>query len=198
MSSSAELRNGRVKTIMERAEAFNCNDVELLKSMSTQRMIIGEEIDATKTGERPNVANYQRVNCNGGFLGNLEKYLSLSLTKGAIKEKVESFIEQHNEKELLVTVSLISKGKGKNPICNFYIDSESREVIESCDKECLTINISSLPKALNSDDVVIPYEEVMICEELEKVGETSNDVVAKVLEIVFKNGTVMELGFLNI
>ena len=59
MSTSAELRNGRVETMMERAEAFNCNDVELLKSMSTQRIIIREEIDATKTGIRP---NYQMLN----------------------------------------------------------------------------------------------------------------------------------------
>lgn len=59
MSTSAELRNGRVKTMMERVEAFNCNDVELLKSMSTQRMIMGEEIDATKSGIRP---NYQMLN----------------------------------------------------------------------------------------------------------------------------------------
>lgn len=59
MSSSADLRNGKIKTMMERAEAFNCNDVELLKSMSTQRMIIGEEIDATKSGIR---LNYQMLN----------------------------------------------------------------------------------------------------------------------------------------
>ena len=48
------------------------------------------------------------------------------------------------------------------------------------------------------DDVTIRYEEVVNCESTVRTGETKDDILADVLEIAFKNGTVLELGFLCI
>lgn len=42
------------------------------------------------------------------------------------------------------------------------------------------------------------YEEVVKCEPTVRTGETEDDILADVLEIEFKNGTVVELGFLKI
>ena len=46
--------------------------------------------------------------------------------------------------------------------------------------------------------MTIRYEEVIRCEVTVKTGETKDDLLADVLEITFKNGTVLELGFLCI
>lgn len=54
-------------------------------------------------------------------------------------------------------------------------------------------SVSSIP-----DDVTIRYEEVTRCESTVKTGETEDDILADVLEVAFKNGTVLELGFLKI
>lgn len=55
-----------------------------------------------------------------------------------------------------------------------------------------------MPQSLIPDNVIIQYEEVIRCEPAVRIGETRNDIVAHVLEIEFKNGTFMELGFLCI
>lgn len=55
-----------------------------------------------------------------------------------------------------------------------------------------------MPQSLIPDDAIIQYEEVVRCEPTVRTGETTNDIVAHVLEIELKNGTFMELGFLCI
>ena len=69
-------------------------------------------------------------------------------------------------------------------------DSEKTELIIS--------NYASPLVSLVPDDVAIRYEEVTRCEATVKTGETKDDILADVLEIGFKNGTVLELGFLCI
>lgn len=58
MSTSAELRNGRIANYQE-INSASSEDLEAYMKLSATRMIIGEEIDATKTGIRP---NYQMFN----------------------------------------------------------------------------------------------------------------------------------------
>ena len=57
---------------------------------------------------------------------------------------------------------------------------------------------SKQEKAVIPDDVTVRYEEVVNCESTVRTGETEDDILADVLEIGFKNGTVLELGFLKI
>ena len=64
--------------------------------------------------------------------------------------------------------------------------------------ELIISNYASPLVSLIPDDMTIRYEEVIRCEATVKTGETKDDIVAHVLEIAFKNGTVMELGFLCI
>ena len=59
-------------------------------------------------------------------------------------------------------------------------------------------NYASPLVSLVPDDVTIRYEEVIRCEDIVKTGETEDNILADVLEIAFKNGTVLELGFLKI
>ena len=117
------------------------------------------------------------------------------LTREKIKKTVEDFFGEHEEKELIVTVSLDSSNR--KTICNFHIASEIYEIVESSTKTELIIrnyaSVSSIP-----DDVTIRYEEVTRCESTVKTGETEDDILADVLEVAFKNGTVLELGFLKI
>ena len=119
------------------------------------------------------------------------------LSKETIKKTVEDFFEEHEEKELIVTVSLDSSNR--KAICNFHIASEIYEIVEDSTKtELIISNYASPLVSLIPDDVTIRYEEVVKCESTVRTGETEDDVLADVLEIGFKNGTVLELGFLKI
>lgn len=118
------------------------------------------------------------------------------LTRETIKQTVEDFFGEHEEKELVVTVLLDSNRKA---ICNFHIDAQEREIVEDSTKtELIISNYTSPLVSLIPDDMTIRYEEVIRCEATVKTGETKDDIVAHVLEIAFRNGTVMELGFLCI
>ena len=120
-----------------------------------------------------------------------------TLTKEAIKQTVEDFFGEHEEKELIVTVSLDSSNR--KAICNFHIASEIYEIVENSTKtELIISNYASPLVSLVPDDVTIRYEEVTRCETTVRTGETEDDILADVLEITFKNGTVLELGFLCI
>ena len=119
------------------------------------------------------------------------------LTREKIKQTVEDFFGEHEEKELIVTVSLDSNNR--KAICNFHIASEIYEIVENSTKtELIISNYASPLVSLVPDDVTIRYEEVTKCEVTVKTGETEDDILADVLEIEFKNGTVLELGFLKI
>ena len=120
-----------------------------------------------------------------------------ALTREKIKQTVEDFFGEHEEKELVVTVSLDSSNR--KAICNFHIASEIYEIVENSTKtELIISNYASPLVSLVPDDVTIRYEEVTKCEVTVKTGETEDDILADVLEIEFKNGTVLELGFLKI
>lgn len=120
-----------------------------------------------------------------------------TLTRETIKQTVEDFFGEHEEKELIVTVSLDSSSR--KAICNFHIASEIYEIVQDSAKtELIISNYASPLVSLVPDDVTICYEEVTRCEATVRTGETENDILADVLEIGFKNGTVLELGFLKI
>lgn len=119
-----------------------------------------------------------------------------TMSKEIIKQTVEHFLSEHDEKELNVAIYLDSSGR--KPICNFHIDTTELETIEDSTKAQLVISDFTTPKSLIPDDVTIRYEEVTRCEAAVRTGETENDILADVLEIGFKNGTVLELGFLKI
>ncbi len=119
-----------------------------------------------------------------------------TLTREKIKQTVEDFLSDHDEKELNVAIYLDSNGR--KPICNFHIDTPELETIEDSTKAQLVISDFTTPKSLIPDDVTIRYEEVTRCETTVRTGETEDDILADVLEIEFKNGTVLELGFLKI
>ncbi len=138
-----------------------------------------------------------RVNTRLAFLArkHSDQKKPIVLSKETIKKTVEDFFGEHEEKELIVTVSLDSGNR--KTICNFHIASEIYEIVESSTKTELIISnyasVSSIP-----DDVTIRYEEVTRCEPTVRTGETEEDILADVLEVAFKNGTVLELGFLKI
>ena len=114
-----------------------------------------------------------------------------------IKQTVEDFFGEHEEKELTVNVLLDSSNR--KAICNFHIASEIYEIVEDSTKtELIISNYASPLVSLIPDDVTIRYEEVTRCEATVRTGETKDDILADVLEIEFKNSTVMELGFLCI
>lgn len=119
-----------------------------------------------------------------------------TLSKEKIKQTVEHFLSEHDEKELNVAIYLDSSGR--KPICNFHIDTPELETIEDSTKAQLVKSDFTTPKSLIPDDVTIRYEEVTRCEPAVRTGETEDDILADVLEIGFKNGTVLELGFLKI
>ena len=140
-----------------------------------------------------------RVNTRLAFLErkHSDQKKPIVLSKETIKKTVEDFFEEHEEKELVVTVSLDSSNR--KAICNFHIVSEIYEIVENSTKtELIISNYASPLVSLVPDDVTIRYEEVTKCEVTAKTGETENDILADVLEIGFKNGTVLELGFLKI
>ena len=118
-----------------------------------------------------------------------------TLSREKIKQTVEDFLSEHDEKELNVAIYLDSNGR--KPICNFHIDTPELETIEDSTKSQLVISDFKTP-SLIPDDATIQYKEVARCEPTVKTGETKDDIVADVLEIAFKNGTVLELGFLKI
>lgn len=121
----------------------------------------------------------------------------MKLTRETIKKTVEDFFAEHEEKELVVTVSLYSSNR--KSICNFHIDSQVREIVEDSTKaELIISNYASPSLSLTPDDVTIRYEEVTRCETTVRTDETKDDIVAHVLEIAFRNDTFMELGFLCI
>ena len=120
-----------------------------------------------------------------------------TLTRETIKQTVEDFFAEHEEKELTVTVSLDSSNR--KTICNFHIASEIYEIVENSTKtELIISNYASPLVSLIPDDVTIRYEEVTRCEATVKTGETKDDILADVLEIAFRNITSLELGFLKI
>lgn len=118
------------------------------------------------------------------------------LIREEIKKSVEDFLKEHEQKELNITIYLDSSER--KPICNFHIDTSELETIEDSTKTQLVISDFTTPKSLIPDDVTIRYEEVARCETTVRTGETEDDILADVLEVAFKNGTVMELGFLKI
>lgn len=119
------------------------------------------------------------------------------LTRETIKQTVEDFFGEHEEEELTVTILLDSSNR--KAICNFHIESQEREITEDSTKtELIISNYASPLVSLVPDDVTIRYEEVARCEVAVRTGETKDDILADVLEIAFKNGTVLELGFLCI
>ena len=119
------------------------------------------------------------------------------LTRETIKKTVVDFFTEHEEKELTVTISLDSSNR--KAICSFHIDAEERKIVEDSTKTELIISNYVTPLlSLIPDDVTIRYEEVTRCEPAVRTGETKDDILADVLEIEFKNGTVLELGFLCI
>ena len=140
-----------------------------------------------------------RVNTRLAFLSrkHSDQKESIVLSKEKIKQTVEDFFGEHEEKELVVTVSLDSSNR--KAICNFHIASEIYEIVENSTKtELIISNYASPLVSLVPDDVTIRYEEVTRCETTVRTGEAKDDILADVLEIEFKNGTVMELGFLRI
>lgn len=118
------------------------------------------------------------------------------LIREEIKKSVEDFLKEHEQKELNITIYLDSSER--KPICNFHIDTSELETIEDSTKAQLVISDFATPKSLIPDDVTIRYEEVIRCETTVRTGEAKDDILADVLEIAFKNGTVLELGFLCI
>lgn len=121
----------------------------------------------------------------------------MELTRETIKQTVENFFQEHEEKELTVTILLDSSNR--KTICNFHIDAQEREIVEDSIKtELIISNCATSLLSLIPDDVAIQYEEVVRCDTAIRTGETKDDIVAHVLEIKFKNGTVLELGFLCI
>lgn len=139
-----------------------------------------------------------RVNTRFAFLvrKHSDQKESMVLSKEKIKQTVEDFLSEHDEKELNVVIYLDSNGR--KPICNFHIDTPELEIIEDSTKEQIVISDFTTPKSLIPDDVTIRYEEVTRCEPIVRTGETEEDILADVLEVAFKNGTVLELGFLKI
>lgn len=121
----------------------------------------------------------------------------MKLTRETIKQTVEDFFGEHEEKELTVTVSLDSSNR--KAICNFHIDTHECEIIEDSTKtELIISNYASPSLSLVPDDVTIRYEEVVRCETDVVTGETEDDILADILKITYINGTVMELGFLYV
>lgn len=120
----------------------------------------------------------------------------MDLTRETIKQAVEDFLTEHDEKELNVAIYLDSSGR--KPICNFHIDTSELKTVEDSTKAQLVISDFTTPQSLIPDDVTIRYEEVIRCENTVRTGETKDDILADVLEIIFQNGTVLELGFLKI
>lgn len=119
-----------------------------------------------------------------------------AITRETIKQTVEDFFAEHDQKELNVTIYLNS-GRRKS-ICNFHIDTSECEIIEDSTKAGLIISNFATPKSLIPDDVTIRYEEVIRCDPNVRTGETKDDILADVLEIEFKNSTLLELGFLYV
>lgn len=121
----------------------------------------------------------------------------MELTREIIKQTVEDFFAEHEEKELTVTVSLNSNNR--KAICNFHIDAQEREITEDSTKtELIISNYASSLVSLVPDDVTIRYEEVTRCETDVATGETEDDILADILKITYINGTVVELGFLYV
>ena len=91
------------------------------------------------------------------------------LTRETIKQTIEDFFGEHEEKELIVTVSLDSSNR--KAICNFHIASEIYEIVEDSTKtELIISNYASPLVSLIPDDVTIRYEEVVRCETTARTG----------------------------
>ena len=121
---------------------------------------------------------------------------SPDITRENIMEVIEDFFAKHDKKELSVSVYLDTEGK--KPICSFHIDSDYREVVENSNKSQLIISDFTTPKSLIPEEVKITYDEVVKCDPTVRTGETEDDIIADILEIMFRNGTVLELGFVYI
>lgn len=119
-----------------------------------------------------------------------------TITRETIKQTVEDFFAEHDQKELNVTFYLNSDRR--KSICNFHIDTPECEIIEDSTKAGLIISSFATPKSLIPDDVTIRYDEVVKCETDVATGETEDDILADILKITYINSTVIELGFLYI
>ncbi len=119
-----------------------------------------------------------------------------TITRETIKQTVEDFFAEHDQKELNVTFYLNSDRR--KSICNFHIDTPECEIIEDSTKAGLIISNFATPKSLIPDDVTIRYDEVVKCETDVATGETEDDILADILKITYINSTVIELGFLYI
>ncbi len=122
--------------------------------------------------------------------------LNDTLTRETIKETVEKFFSEHNEKELLVSIFLDKEFK--KTICNFHMNPEYLQIDEDSTKSELIIADYTTSKSLIPDEVTISYEEVVNCEVTIQTGETEDDILADVLEVTFRNGIILEFGFLYI
>ena len=99
-----------------------------------------------------------------------------TITRETIKQTVENFFAEHEEKELNVIVSLDSNNR--KAICNFHIDAQEREITEDSTKtELIISNYASSLVSLVPDDVTIRYEEVRRCETDVATGETEDDIL---------------------
>lgn len=97
-----------------------------------------------------------------------------------------------------MNITIYLDSSGRKSICNVHIDTPEYEMIEDSAKTELIISDYKIPKSLIPNDVTIRYEEVTRCEITVKTGVDKDDILADVLEVSFKNGTVMEPGFLYI
>lgn len=117
------------------------------------------------------------------------------LTKEKIKKTVKNFFSAHSQKELTVSVYLDSEHN--ESVCTFHISAQDWEVTENTAETELVISDFITPKtALIPDKVEIPYDKAVGCKADTVTGEGS-DIAADVLIVTFKNGTVIELEFLN-
>lgn len=124
------------------------------------------------------------------------KSRNYTITKEKINQIIEDFLTKHDQKELNVAIYLNSNSR--KSICKFHIDTPEYEIVENSIKSQLIISNFTMPQSLIPDNVIIQYKEVIRCGLTVRTGETTNDIVAHVLKIEFKNGTFMELGFLCI
>lgn len=111
-----------------------------------------------------------------------------------VKQIIVNFFASHDNGEKELYVSIFLDARRKTSICNLHIDSGYREIIEDDTKAIFVISNYADQMLTIPDDVTIRYDEVTRCEATVRTGETKDDIVADVLEITFKNGTVLELG----
>ena len=152
--------------------------------------------DCDKAMSEEKIANYQMLNsCDPSIAESLlADYME---TLGEVKEALSTFISEHPDKDMLVTVAVNDENVAKrHPFCNFRIGSEGRAISE--DGTNLIVSSYEIASTLDDKSVIIPCSDIQDYRIVKRTGETENDIVADVMEIEFWNATIMELGFLNI